>query len=104
MKPDLFEAPDYYNLDELLTEEHKLVRDAAREWVKRDVSPIIEEYAPNQQEEVDVTKKSVDASLRKRPKSQTLSRSEPESMFFDSEIEKPKLSNSMPELPKLKLD
>ncbi|MBF8148799.1 acyl-CoA dehydrogenase family protein [Winogradskyella sp. F6397] len=45
MKPDLFEAPDYYNLDELLTEEHKLVRDAAREWVKRDVSPIIEEYA-----------------------------------------------------------
>lgn len=45
MKPDLFEAPDYYNLDELLTEEHKLVREAAREWVKRDVSPIIEEYA-----------------------------------------------------------
>ena len=45
MKPDLFEAPDYYNLDELLNDEHKLVRDAAREWVKRDVSPIIEEYA-----------------------------------------------------------
>jgi len=45
MKPDLFEAPDYYNLDELLTEEHKLIRDAAREWVKRDVSPIIEEAA-----------------------------------------------------------
>lgn len=45
MKPDLFEAPDYYNLDELLTDEHKLVRDAAREWVKREVSPIIEDYA-----------------------------------------------------------
>ena len=45
MKPDLFEAPDYYLLDDLLTEEHKLVRDAARSWVKRDVSPIIEEYA-----------------------------------------------------------
>ncbi|MCA0131572.1 acyl-CoA dehydrogenase family protein [Winogradskyella alexanderae] len=45
MKPDLFEAPDYYNLDDLLTEEHKLVRDAAREWVKRDISPIIEDYA-----------------------------------------------------------
>jgi len=45
MKPDLFEAPDYYNIDALLSEEHKLVRDAAREWVKRDVSPIIEEYA-----------------------------------------------------------
>ncbi|PWG05612.1 acyl-CoA dehydrogenase family protein [Polaribacter aquimarinus] len=45
MKQDLFQAPDYYNLDDLLTEEHKLVRDAARDWVKRDVSPIIEEYA-----------------------------------------------------------
>lgn len=45
MKPDLFQAPDYYNLDELLTDEHKMVRDAAREWVKREVSPIIEDYA-----------------------------------------------------------
>lgn len=45
MKPDLFQAPDYYNLDDLLTEEHKLIRDAARDWVKRDVSPIIEAYA-----------------------------------------------------------
>ncbi|WP_034260416.1 acyl-CoA dehydrogenase family protein [Altibacter lentus] len=47
MKPDLFEAPDYYNIDDLLTEEHKLIRDAARAWVKRDVSPIIEEAAQN---------------------------------------------------------
>lgn len=45
MKPDLFQAPDYYLLDDLLTEEHKLVRDAARAWVKREVSPIIEDYA-----------------------------------------------------------
>jgi alkylation response protein AidB-like acyl-CoA dehydrogenase len=45
MKPDLFQAPDYYNLDDLLTDEQKMVRDAAREWVKRDVSPIIEEAA-----------------------------------------------------------
>lgn len=45
MRPDLFEAPDYYNLDDLLSEEHKLVRDAARQWVKRNISPIIEEYA-----------------------------------------------------------
>jgi glutaryl-CoA dehydrogenase len=45
MKPDLFQSPDYYNLDDLLTEEHKLVRDSARAWVKREVSPIIEEYA-----------------------------------------------------------
>lgn len=45
MKPDLFEAPDYYNIDDLLSEEHKLVRDAARSWVKREISPIIEGYA-----------------------------------------------------------
>ncbi|MDC1469906.1 acyl-CoA dehydrogenase family protein [Flavobacteriaceae bacterium] len=45
MKADLFEAPDYYNLDDLLSEEHKLVRSSARDWVKRDVSPIIEDYA-----------------------------------------------------------
>ncbi|MCF6213338.1 MAG: acyl-CoA dehydrogenase family protein [Flavobacteriaceae bacterium] len=45
MSQDLFIAPDYYLLDELLTDEHKLVRNAAREWVKREVSPIIEEAA-----------------------------------------------------------
>ena len=45
MKLDVFEAPDYYNVDELLTNEHKLVRDTARTWVKRNVSPIIEDYA-----------------------------------------------------------
>jgi len=45
MAQDLFKHPDYYLVDELLSDEHKLVRDAAREWVKREVSPIIEEYA-----------------------------------------------------------
>ena len=45
MKQDLFQAPDYYNLDDLLTEEHQLIRSVARDWVKRDISPIIEEYA-----------------------------------------------------------
>ncbi|MFT7335525.1 MAG: glutaryl-CoA dehydrogenase [Porticoccaceae bacterium] len=45
MKPDLFQSPDYYLLDDLLSDEHKLVRDSARAWVKREVSPIIEEYA-----------------------------------------------------------
>jgi glutaryl-CoA dehydrogenase len=49
MKPDLFQAPDYYLLDELLSDEHKMVRDAAREWVKREVSPIIEDYAQKAQ-------------------------------------------------------
>jgi glutaryl-CoA dehydrogenase len=43
MATDKFHAPDYYLLDELLTEEHKLVRNSAREWVKKEVSPIIED-------------------------------------------------------------
>ncbi|MEC8611175.1 MAG: acyl-CoA dehydrogenase family protein [Bacteroidota bacterium] len=43
MSTDLFQAPDYFQLDELLSDEHKLVREAAREWVKREVSPIIED-------------------------------------------------------------
>ncbi|MDT0648523.1 acyl-CoA dehydrogenase family protein [Autumnicola edwardsiae] len=45
MKEDLFQAPDYYNLDELLTEEHKVVRQATRAFVKKEISPIIEEAA-----------------------------------------------------------
>lgn len=45
MSTDNFQSPDYYNLDALLSDEHKMVRDAAREWVKREVSPIIEEAA-----------------------------------------------------------
>ncbi len=44
MSTDLFQAPDYFQLDELLNEEHKLVRDASRDWVKKEVSPIIEDY------------------------------------------------------------
>jgi glutaryl-CoA dehydrogenase len=45
MSKDRFQGHDYYLMDELLTEEHRLVRDSVREWVKRDVSPIIEDYA-----------------------------------------------------------
>jgi glutaryl-CoA dehydrogenase len=45
MSNDLFQAPDYYQMDELLTEENILVRNATREWVKKEVSPIINEYA-----------------------------------------------------------
>lgn len=45
MASDLFESPDYYGIDDLLSEEHKLVRAATRDWVKKEVSPIIEDYA-----------------------------------------------------------
>jgi glutaryl-CoA dehydrogenase len=43
MRQDLYQAPDYLKMDELLTEEHKLIRDAARAWVKKEISPIIED-------------------------------------------------------------
>lgn len=45
MKPDLFSSPDYYEIDDLLTEEHLLVRESTRAWVKKAVSPIIEQHA-----------------------------------------------------------
>lgn len=45
MKQDLYISPDYYFLDELLSEEHKLIRATARAWVKKELSPVIEDYA-----------------------------------------------------------
>jgi glutaryl-CoA dehydrogenase len=42
-KTDVYQHPDYYLLDELLTDEHKLIRDTARAWVKKEVSPIVED-------------------------------------------------------------
>lgn len=44
MRTDLYTHPDYYNMDDLLTDEQKLVREAARAWVKKEVSPIIDEH------------------------------------------------------------
>ena len=43
MRTDLYEGHDYFNMDDLLTDEHKLIRDSARAWIKKEVSPIIEE-------------------------------------------------------------
>lgn len=40
-----YKAPDYYLLDELIGEEHRLIRDSVRQWVNRELLPIIEEYA-----------------------------------------------------------
>ncbi len=42
---DKFQGHDYYLVDELLTEEHRLIRETVRAWVKKEVSPIIEDYA-----------------------------------------------------------
>lgn len=44
-KTDLFEYHDYYEVEDLLSEDHKLARQSVREWVKQEVSPIIEQYS-----------------------------------------------------------
>ncbi len=44
MGKDRYQAHDYYLMDDMLTEEHKMIRDAARAWVKKEVSPIIDDY------------------------------------------------------------
>ncbi len=45
MANDQFQSPDYYLVDELLTDEHKLIRDTVRNYVKKEISSIIEDYA-----------------------------------------------------------
>jgi glutaryl-CoA dehydrogenase len=44
-KTDTFQSPDYYLLDELLTDEQKHIREVVRNYVKKEISPIIEDYA-----------------------------------------------------------
>lgn len=45
MATDLFQSPDYFGIDDLLTDEHKLIRETVRNYVKKEISPIIEDYA-----------------------------------------------------------
>ena len=45
MARDHFQSPDYFGVDDLLTDEQKWIREAVRSWVKKEVSPIIEDYA-----------------------------------------------------------
>ncbi len=44
-KTDNFQSPDYFNVDDLLTDEHKLIRESVRNYVKKEISPVIEDYA-----------------------------------------------------------
>lgn len=45
VRTDQFVSPDYLLLDDLLTEEQKLIRETVRSYVKKEISPIIEDYA-----------------------------------------------------------
>lgn len=53
---DLFQSPDYFLLDELLTEEHIMIRDTVRAYVKKEISPIIEDYAQRAEFPVQIVK------------------------------------------------
>jgi glutaryl-CoA dehydrogenase len=55
-KTDNFQSPDYFNVDELLTEEHKLIRESVRAYVKKEISPIIEDYAQRAEFPVQIVK------------------------------------------------
>lgn len=44
---DDFESPDFYQIDDLLTGEHKLIRESIRDFVKKEISPNIEDWAEN---------------------------------------------------------
>ncbi|PSR05848.1 MAG: acyl-CoA dehydrogenase, partial [Bacteroidetes bacterium SW_10_40_5] len=45
MATDQYQHHDYFQIDDLLTEEHHLIRDSIRSWVKKNLSPIIEDQA-----------------------------------------------------------
>ncbi len=49
MEKDQYQHPDYYLMDELLTDEQKLIRDTVRAYVKKEISPVIEEFAQKAQ-------------------------------------------------------
>jgi len=42
-----FEATDYYLVDDLLTDEHKVIRASVRSWLNQHISPFINEWAQN---------------------------------------------------------
>ncbi|HEX9650319.1 MAG TPA: acyl-CoA dehydrogenase family protein [Cyclobacteriaceae bacterium] len=56
-KQDLFESPDFYQLDDLLSEEHKLIRRSVRDFVKKEISPNIEGWCERAEFPIQIVKK-----------------------------------------------
>lgn len=54
---DDFESPDFYQLDDLLTEEHRLIRSSIREFVKKEITPYIEGWAEENHFPTDIVQK-----------------------------------------------
>ena len=56
-KKDMFEGVDFYGIDDLLTEEHKLIRSSIRDFVKKEISPYIEDWTQNSHFPYEIVKK-----------------------------------------------
>ncbi len=56
VRTDLFQSPDYYQVDGLLTEEQLMIRESVRNYVKKHISPIIEDYAQRAEFPVQIVK------------------------------------------------
>ena len=56
-KQDLFTSPDFYMVDDLLTEEQKMIRGAMRDFVKKEISPYIEDWCQQAHFPVEIVKK-----------------------------------------------
>lgn len=56
-KQDQFEGVDFYQIDDLLTEEHKLIRSSIRDFVKKEISPYIEDWAQRAHFPYEIVKK-----------------------------------------------
>jgi glutaryl-CoA dehydrogenase len=57
LKKDVYDHPDFYAIDSLLTEEHKLIRSSIRDFVKREISPSIEDWAQRAHFPYEIVKK-----------------------------------------------
>ncbi|MCZ6692738.1 MAG: acyl-CoA dehydrogenase family protein [Bacteroidetes bacterium] len=54
---DPFESPDFYAIDDLLTEEHKLIRSSIRDFVKKEITPYVEDWCQKAEFPVEMVKK-----------------------------------------------
>ncbi len=52
-----FESVDFFNIDEILTDEQKLIRNSVRDFVSREISPNIEEWFENNHFPIEIVKK-----------------------------------------------
>jgi glutaryl-CoA dehydrogenase len=57
VRTDSYEQPDFYALDDLLTEEQKLIRGSIRDFVKKEITPFIEDWAQRAHFPYEIVKK-----------------------------------------------